>query len=258
MPDGGVLEQQPQPTIKTPLGEELRGAMSRGAERRQATGERITRFFSKIKQTFTRGVDFAFASPDIATALGSSAAQFTQEKAEQVKNSVAEAAITTYDNIIDAKDRMVMRAQDAGDRVRGRIKDIGNAARGKTVELGKKAAVWGLANIAVPIENSAQAICTIPAEISQWQADSAAERAERLNARTALMIAKGEARVAALKARMEKVQQATEARVSNTSMMQEAARTKAGELNSKAADRRAIVRGFFGRAKFAVQNLLTS
>lgn len=250
-----VAEQSPQ---RLSLGEKLGADIARGKEGRLHTGERISKFFSSMKQKLYGGVDLAFAVPSIAGTLGGETGSFAQEKAEQVKNSVVEAGTRAWENTLDAKDRMVERVQDAGDRVRERIKSVGDAARRKTGELSKKAAVWGLANVVVPIENSAQAICQIPAELQQWRADSAASRAEDLNARAELERIKGEARVAALKARMEKAQREAEARVSNMSAMQEGARTKAEELRNRAAEKRGRVRGFFGRAGALVSAMRTT
>lgn len=258
----GALEG---PTYNSSLGEKLSADMNRGAERRRATGEKISGFFSSMKKNLNRGVDAVFAAPNIAGTLGGEVKAFASETASLSKdalvagkNNVFEAGLRANNNIVDARDRWVLRAQEAGNKVRERVKETGNAARFKTIELSKKAAVWGLANVAVPLERSAQAICQIPAEFNQWQGDSAEKRAQGLTAKAMVESTKGEMRAAALRTEADRVDREAQNRFASMGSSQEAANRKALELKVKASEKRARVGRVFGKSKVLVAALQTA
>ena len=127
---------------KPTLGERLGADINKGAERRKATGENISRFFSSMKQKLNRGVDTVFAVPNIAGTLGGEVKSFASETATLSKDAlvaagrnVAEAGHNVNNKIVDARDSMVLKAQDAGDVARGRIID----AKDRVVEAGHNA-----------------------------------------------------------------------------------------------------------------------
>lgn len=256
----GVFPKGPLegPQYKASLGEKLGADINKGAENRKVAGEKIGRFFSSMKQKLNRGVDIAFNVPGIAGTLGGEVGTFAKEKAERVKNSVVEAGISANNNIVDARDRTVDRVWDVSHRVNNRVVDVRDATREKIIKVSKNAAAWGLTNVADPIERSVEAFCQIPAEMQQMKADSAAKRAEELNARAAMEVAKGEARAAALKARAEKVDQETQTRLSIMGKAQEAANRKSQELNDKASENRGRVSGVFGKARALAAALRTT
>lgn len=250
-----AAEQTPQ---KLSLGEKLGANIAKGKEGRLHTGERISRFFSSMKQKLYGGVDLAFAAPSIAGTLGGEAGSFAKEKAEQVKNSVVEAGTRAWENTLDAKDRMVARVQNAGDRVRERIVDVRDAARIKVLDLSKRAAIWGLANVASPIEGRLQAIYELPAAIREWQADRADVRVEKQQLKAKLAAERGEARVKALQDAIARSQQNTADRVSGIEYRRDAAAARAAELAAKALERRNRSVQNFSKARLAIEALRTT
>lgn len=297
----GALEG---PQYKASLGEKLGADMNRGAERRRATGENISRFFSSMKQKLNRGVDVVFATPNIAGTLGGEVKSFATETASLSKDAlvaagrnVAEAGLNVNNKIVDARDRMVLKAQDAGDVVRGRIidakdrvveaghrandsvvdtrdrwvlraqnagdvvrarvKETGYAAGRKTVELGKKAARFGLEISVVPVAKSVDALSQIPADITQWRADNQTSLAQDLNASAIARFTRGEARAAALKTESERVQRMAEDRFSSMGKAQEAANKKAQELRDSATAKRSRV-GILARVRDFADRLSTA
>lgn len=232
-------------------------ALEKGGERRQEAATRISGFFSGIKEKITRGVDFALGSPDAAAYLGTEAAKFGKEKATEVRDSVVEAGTRAWESVVDTKDRLVQRGIDAKDRLVARYEQTRDATKAKVVDLSKRAAVWGLTNVADPIENRLQQIYEIPANIREWQAGREDVRAQKHETRARLAGETGEARVKALQEEMTRIQEATKAQVEAMNGLRDTAQTRAGELNSKAIARREQARQNFGKARATVQSLQT-
>lgn len=232
-------------------------ALEKGGERRQEAAKRISGFFSGIKEKITRGVDFALGSPDAAAYLGTEAAKYGKEKATEVRDSVVEAGTRAYESIVDTKDRLVQRGIDAKDRLVARYEQTRDATKAKVADLSKRAAVWGLTNIADPIENRLQQIYEIPANIREWQAGREDVRAQKHETRARLAGEVGDARVKSLQEEIAKIQEATRLQVESMNGLREAALTRSGELNAKAVARREQARQSFGRARAAVQSLQT-
>jgi len=246
--------ETPQPT-KLETARDI--ALERGSERRQEAAKRISGFFSGIKEKITRGVDFALGSPDAAAYLGTEAAKFGKEKATEVRDSVVEAGTRAWESIVDTKDRLVQRGIDAKDRLVARYEQTRDATKARVIDLSKRGAVWGLENIAEPIEDRLQQIYEIPANIKEWQAGRQDVRAQKHETRARLTGETGEARVKALQEEIAKIQEATRSQVESMNGLRDAALTRAGELNDKAAARREQARQNFGRARAAVQSLQT-
>lgn len=232
-------------------------ALEKGSERRQEVAKRISGFFSGIKEKITRGVDFALGSPDAASYLGTEAVKFGKEKAAEVRDSVVEAGTRAWESIVDTKDRLVQRGIDVKDRLVARYEQTRDAIKAKVVDLSKRAAVWGLTNVADPIENRLQQIYEIPANIREWEAGREDVRAQKYETRANLACEVGEARVKALQEEIARIQEATKTQVEIMNGLRDTARTRAGELKNKAAARREQARINFGKARAAVQRLQT-
>lgn len=232
-------------------------AFEKGSERRQEAAKRISGFFSGIKEKITRGVDFALGSPDAASYLGTEAVKFGKEKATEVRDSVVEAGTRAWESIVDTKDRLVQRGIDAKDRLVTRYEQTRAATEAKVVDLSKRVAVWGLTNVADPIENRLQQIYEIPANIREWQAGREDVRAQKHRARAELAGQVGKARVEALQEEIARIQEATKKQIETMNSLRDIATTKADELNNKAAARRKQAEQNFGKARAAVQSLQT-
>jgi len=232
-------------------------ALEKGGERRQEAAKRISGFFSGIKEKITRGVDFALGSPDAAAYLGTEAAKFGKEKATEMRDSVVEAGTRAWESIVDTKDRLVQRGIDAKNRLVARYEQTRDATKAKVVDLSKRAAVWGLTNIADPIENRLQQIYEIPANIREWQAGREDIRAQKHEGRARLAGESGEAQVKALQEEIARIQEATKLQVEHMNGLRDTAVAKAEELNGKAAARREQARQNFGKARAAVASLQT-
>jgi len=246
--------ETPQPTIL----ETARDiALEKGSERRQEAAKRISGFFSGIKEKITRGVDFAWGSPDAAAYLGRKAAKFGKEKATEVRDSVVEAGTRAWERIVDTRDRLVQRGRDAKDRLVARYKQTRDATKARAVDLSKRAAIWGLTNVAEPIEDRLQQIYEVPANIREWQAKREDARAQKQETKARLAREAGEARVKALQEEIARIQEATRRQVDSLNGLRDAALARSDELNKKAAARREQARNNFGKARAAVQSLQT-
>lgn len=232
-------------------------ALEKGSERRQEAARRISGFFSGIKEKITRGVDFALGSPEAAAYLGTEAAKFGKEKATEVRGSVVEAGTRAWESVVDTKDRLVQRGIDAKDRLVARYEQTRDATKAKVVDLSKRAAVWGLTNIAEPIEGRLQQIYEIPADIGEWRARIEETKAQEQETKARLAELAGEARLKALQEEMDRVREATMRQVDSLHGLRDTALARSGELNNKAAARREQARKNFGRARAAVQSLQT-
>jgi len=246
--------EAPQPTI---LETARNIALEKGSERRQEAAKRIRGFFSGIKEKITRGIDFALGSPDAAAYLGTEAAKFGKEKATEVRDSVVEAGTRAWESIVDTKDRLVQRVIDAKNRLIARYEQTRDVTKAKVVDLSKRAAVWGLTNVAEPIETRLQKIYEVPANIREWQAKRVDARAQKQEAKARLAREAGEARVKALQEEIARMREATERQVDSLIGLRDAALAKSRELNNKAAARREQARNKFGKARAAVQSLQT-
>lgn len=244
--------EAPQPTT---LETARKVAVEKGSERRQEAAKRISGFFSGIKEKITRGVDFALGSPDAAMYLGVEAAKLGKEKATEVRDSVVEAGTRAWESVVDAKDRLVQRGIDAKDRLVTRYEQTRDATKAKVVDLSKRAAVWGLTNIAEPIEGRLQQIYEVPANIREWQAKREDTKAQKQEIKARLAREKGEARLKALQEEIARVQEATMGQVDSLHGLRDTALARSGELNNKAAVRREQARKNFSRARKAVQGL---
>ena len=232
-------------------------ALEKGSERRQEAAKRISGFFSGIKEKITRGVDFTLGSPDAAAYLGTEAAKFGKEKATEARDSVVEAGTRAWESIVDAKDRLVQRGVDAKNRLVVRYEQTRDATKAKVVDLSKRAAVWGLTNVAAPVEDRLQQIYEIPAGIREWQAKREDTRAQKHETKAQLGREAGEARAKALQEEITRIQEATRGQVDSLNGLRDTALIRSSELNDKAVARREQARQTFGKAKVAVQSLQT-
>lgn len=232
-------------------------ALEKGGERRQKVVQRIGGFFSGIKEKITRGVDFVLGFPDAAVYLGMEAVKSGKGKAAEVIDAVIEAGKRAWESTMDTSDRLVQRGRDVKNRLVARYEQTRDAVKAKVVDLSKGAAIWGLTNVADPIETRLQRIWEIPANIREWQAGQQVRRAERQERRARLARETGEAKVRALQEEIARIQEATRKTVEAMTTARDAALTTASELYEKAATRRERVRRKFGRAREAVRGLQT-
>ena len=246
--------EAPQPTT---LETARNIALEKGSERKQETAKRINGFFRGIKEKITKGVDFAFGFPDAAAYLGTEAAKFGKEKAVEVRDSVVEVGTRAWESVVDTKDKLVQRGIDAKDRLVARYEQIRDTTKAKVVDLSKMAAVWGLTNVAEPIEGRLQQIYEFPANIREWQAKREDTRAQKQETKARLAREKGEARLKALQEEIARVQEATMGQVDSLNGLRDTALARSGELNNKAAARREKARQNFSKARKAVQGLQT-
>jgi len=246
--------ETPQPTIL----ETTRDiALEKGLERRQEAARKISGYFSGIKEKITRGVDFTLGSPDAAAYLGTETVKFGKEKATEVRDSIVEAGTRAWESIVDTKDRLVQRGIDTKDRLVARCEQTRDATKAKVVDLSKRAAVFGLTNIAGPIEDRLQQVYEIPAGIREWQSQREDTRAQKQEMRALMAREAGEAKIKALQEKIAREQEATRGQVDSLNGLRSTALARSGELNNKAAARREQARQNFGRARAAVQNLQT-
>lgn len=232
-------------------------ALEKGSERRQEAAKKISGFFSGIKEKITRGVDFALGLPDAAAYLGTEAAKFGKEKATEARDSVVEAGTRAWESLVDTKDRLVQRGIGAKNRLVARYEQTRDAVKARVVDLSKRAAVWGLTNVAEPIEDRLQQIYEVPANIREWQARMEDTRAQKQETRANLAREAGEARVKALQEEIARIQEATRGQVDSLNGLRDMALARSGELNGKAAARREQARKNFGKARAAVKSLQT-
>jgi len=232
-------------------------ALERGAERRKVASEKISGFFKGIKEKITKTVDFALGSPDAAAYLGRETVKAGKEKAGEVRDAVVEAATRAKESVIDTKDRLVSRVVDAKNRLVTKYEETRDTTKAKIEELSTRAAVWGLTNIAEPVENRLQQVYELPAVVKEWQSSRAESQAQKHEMRANLTKLQGEARVKALQEQMTAIQEATTRQATSIEGARDAARARSSELTQKAADRREQANQVFGRTRAIVASIQT-
>lgn len=227
-------------------------ALEKGSERL----EKISDIFSGIKEKITIGAKLALGSPYAAAFLGIKAAEFGKEKATEVRDSVVEAGIEAWESIVDARDKLVEGVIGARDRLVARYEQTRDATTARVVALSTRAAVWGLINVAGPVEGRLKQIYLIPAvAIRGWRAERQDTRAQKQQTRAELARQKGEAKVEVLLKKIATIQEATTERVGSLNGLRDKALAESSKLNSKAAAGREYAEKNFGRAWAAVESL---
>jgi hypothetical protein len=247
----GEITQTPVSTFETAQ----KIAQERGRERREEVGRRIGGILEGIKEKISRGVDFALGSPEAAAYLGTEAIMVGKEKAVEVRDSVVEAGTRAWEGVVDIKDRLVQRGRAAKDRLVTRYEQGKETTKNKVAELEKRAAVWGLTNIAAPIEGRLQQVYEIPANIREWQAVREGEKARKQERRAQLAREKNEERIKALQEKMARIQGETGRQVEDLGKLRNTAFNRASELTSKAEERRKQATQTFGKAQRAIRTL---
>jgi len=232
-------------------------AQEKGAERRQETAKKISGFFSALKEKVSKGVDMAFGAPEAAVYLGTEAIQFGKEKATEVRDAVVEAGTRAWEKTVDIKDRLVGRGIEAKNRLVARYEQTRDTTKNKINDLSKRAAVWGLENIAAPIEGRLRQAYEIPANIREWQAQRAEVKAQKKEGRARMVEAKAERKVAALQEEIARIQEETRVKMEGMNSVIGSARGRAEELNNQARTRRELASSNFSKARGAIESLRT-